>query len=204
MIVKMEKPDFLTALPKAIGKTAGDWRWHSVLPIWGLICFAIGTGIAYDMPIDFWAKDRQSVAALIYIGILLLDGFLLSLCWGTFTKMYETMGAPGFFSYLIGEELMPGYIVYIQMVHSIQLFSIFTSAVGIVMLLLGPPNVVYDQAAFALMLMTTAYALKTVSHLTHVMQDVLWQKAILDEFPDKQSSGQVIPLQRIRELKATV
>jgi len=204
MLVRIEKPNFLTALPKAIGKTAGEWHWHSILPVWGLICATIGAGVAYNMPLDFWSKDRQGVAALIYIAIFLLDGFLVSLCWSTFTKMYEAMSAPGFFSYLVDEELMPGYIVYIQMVHSIQLFSIFTSSVGIVILLLVPPNVIYDQIALAIMVMSTAYGLKTVSHLTHVMQDVLWQKAIVDDFPGKQRSGQVIPLERMTEQKVTV
>ena len=185
MFVQIEKPKFLPSLSKAIGKNSGDWNWRSVLPIWGTICLLIGVGVSYNMPVEFWSKERQVSAVLVYIGIFILNGLFVSLCWNIFTKMYEAISAPKFFSYLVAEELMYCYVVYIQLVHSLQLFAVFTSALGIVILLLEPPRVIYDQIAFGAMIFITACALKTVSHITHVMQDILWQKAIIDDATEK-------------------
>jgi hypothetical protein len=195
MIVKIEKPKFLASLSKAIGKSAGDWHWYSMMPVWALICLSIGVGVSYNMPHDFWSRERQSTAVLLYIGVFILDGFLISHCWATFTRMYEAITSPGFFSYLTGEELMPGYVVYIQLVHSVQLFAIFTSAVGLLLLLLSPP-LIFNQVALAVTLFAAAYGLKTVSYLTHVMQDILWQKAIVEDFSDNQHRAEIVRFDR--------
>jgi hypothetical protein len=79
------------------------------------------------------------------------------------------------------------------------------SALAVAVLLSNPSHVIYDQIAFVATVATSAYALRTVTHLGHVVQDVLWQKAIVDEFPAKQrAAAKIVPLEREMEHKATV
>src|SRR5579884_21336 len=183
MIVKLEMPGFLTALPKAIGKSAGDWHWRSLLPVWPVLCLCTGIGAAWSLPADFWSPEHHDLAALVYLVLVLTNGMLLTTGWACLTRMYEAISAPGFFSYLVSEELMPGYIVYIHFVRWMQLLALGVSALAVAVLLSDPPYLIYDQIAFAVSIAASAYALRTVSHLGHVVQDVLWQKAIVDEFP---------------------
>lgn len=205
MIVKLEMPGFLAALPKAIGKSAGDWHWRSLLPVWPLICLALGVGGAWNLPASFWSPDQQNLAALVYLVLVLTNGMLLTTGWMGLTRMYEAISAPGFFSYLVSEELMPGYIVYIQFVRCIQILALAISAVAVAILLSNPSHLIYNEIAFAVTVAMSAYALRTVSHLGHVVQDVLWQKAIVDEFPGKQRAlAKIVPLEREVEHKVTV
>jgi len=199
MIVKLEMPGFLAALPKAIGKSAGDWHWRALLPVWPLVCLSLRAGAVWILPAAFWTPDHQDLAALVYLVIVLTNGMLLATGWTGLTKMYEAISTPGFFSYLVSEELMPGYFV-----RWVQILPLVISALSLATLLSNPALVTYDQIAFAATVATSAYALRTVSHLGHVVQDVLWQKAIVDEFPGRQRSAKIVPLERELEHKATV
>lgn len=205
MIVKMEMPGFLSALPKAIGKSAGDWHWRALLPVWPSICLALGAGAVWNLPAGFWSPDHQDVAVLVYVVLVLTNSVLLAAGWTALTKMYEAISAPGFFSYLISEELMPGYIVYIQFVRSVQIMALLVSALAVAVLLSDPSYLIYNRIAFAASVAASAYTLRTVSHLGHVLQDILWQKAIVDEFPGKQrATAKIVPLEREVEHKASV
>ncbi len=205
MIVKLEMPGFLTALPKAIGKSAGDWHWSSLLPVWPLLCLSLGAGAAWSLPAEFWSPEHHNLAAVVYLVLVLTNGMLLTTGWTGLIRMYEAISAPGFFSYLVAEELMPGYIVYIHFVRWIHILALTVSALGVTILLSNLALTIYNQITFAVMVATSAYALRTVSHLTHVVQDILWQKAIVDEFPGKQRvSAKILPLEREMEHKATV
>jgi len=188
MLIKIERPGFLTSLSKAIGKSAGDWTWYSLLPTWSAFFLLIGIGAAYIMPADFWAQDHRGNALLVYAGMIALNGLLISVAWPTSIKMYEVLSTPGFFSYASSEGLMDGYVVYIQLVHGVLLFAMFTSVLGLFALVMNLPYIICDQAALAVMIFSTAYAFKMVSHAVHVMQDILWQKAILDDVPDRQNN----------------
>lgn len=204
MIVKLEMPGFLDALPKAIGKSSGDWHWRALLPVWPSVCLVLGGGAVWNLPAGFWSPDHLTLAALVYLALVLINGMLLAAGWTGLIKIYEAISTPGFFSYLVAEELMPGYIVYIQFVRCFQIFALLVSALGVAILLSSPAQAIYDQIAFAAAVATSAYALRTVSHLGHVVQDVLWQKAIVDEFPGKQRSANIVLLEREVEHKASV
>lgn len=203
MIVKLEMPGFLAALPKAIAKSSGDRHWRALLPVWPSICLVLGFGAVWNLPAEFWSPDRLDLAALVYLALVLTNAMLLTAGWTGLTKMYEAISTPGFFSYLVAEELMPGYIVYIQFVRCVQTSALLVSALGVAILLSSPAHTLYDQIAFAAAVATSSYALRTVSRLGHVVQDVLWQRAIVDEYPGKQRSAKIVPLAREVEHKAS-
>jgi hypothetical protein len=188
MFIKIERPEFLASLSKAIGKSAGEWTWYSIVPVWGIIFLFIGIAASCNMPVDFWSADHRVSAILVYVGIFVLNGLVVSVAWPTSVKMYEVLSAPGFGAYAASEGLMDGYVVFIRLVHSVLLFSIFASALGIFVLLLDAADLFYDRAVLAVMIFSTAYAFKMVSHIVCVMQDILWQKGIFDDAADKQSS----------------
>ena len=72
-------------------------------------------------------------------------------------------------------------------------------------LLSNPALTIYDQISFAAVVATSAYVLRAVAHLGPVVQDILWQKAIVDEFPGKQrATAKILPLEREMEHKATI
>jgi len=205
MIVKLEVPGFLTALPKAIGKSAGDWRWRALLPVWPMICLSLGAAAVWNLPLSFWSPDHQDLAASVDLVLVLTNSMLLATGWTGLARMYEAISAPGFFSYLVSEELMPGYLVYIHFVRWVQILALVVSALGVAILLSNPALAIYDEIAFAATVATSAYALRTVSHLGYVVQDILWQKAIIDEFPGKQrTAARIVPLEREMEHKASV
>jgi hypothetical protein len=180
MFIKIERPEFLTSLSKAIGKSAGDWTWHSIVPVWGIIFLAIGIAVSYNMPGDFWSADHRVGTLLVYVGIFVLNGLIVSVAWPTSVKMYEALSTPGFGAYAASEGLLDGYIVFIRLVHSVQLFAVFASALGIFVLALDSSSIIYDRAFLAVMIFSTAYAFKMVSHIVCAMQDILWQKGIFD------------------------
>ena len=125
---------------------------------------------------------------LAYVGIFVLNGLVASAAWSTSVKMYEVLSAPGFGAYAASEGLMDGYVVVIRLAHCVQLFSVFASALGIFVLALDASDLFYDRAVLAVMIFSTAYAFKMVSHIVCIMQDILWQKGIFDDAADKQGN----------------
>ena len=187
MLIKIERPEFLTSLSKAIGKGAGDWTWKSIVPVWGIVFLIIGIAVACTMPADFWSSDHRVGTLLVYVGIIVLNALVVSVAWPTSVKMCEVLSAPGFGAYAASEGLMDGYLVFIRLVHGVQLFAVFASTLAVFILTLDYSDIIYDRVLLAVMIFSTAYAFKMFSHLVCAMQDILWQKGIFDA-ADKQNS----------------
>src|SRR5262245_3234100 len=127
----LERPKFLPSYIKAIGQSAEKRGWKALLPVWVILTGACGAAAAHFIPATFWMGDRLEMAAVVYIGILTLNGLILTLSWNAFSRIYESISAQGFASYLMNKNKMNGYIVFIDYVHIVQLFAILASAVGL-------------------------------------------------------------------------
>lgn len=96
----------------------------------------------------------------------------------------------------MAKKLMNRYIVYIGYVHVAQLAAIITSAAGLLLLLCSIEEVAYNRTAFAVMIAASAYAIVTAARAVEVVHDLIWQKAIFDDFIARQEGKNVVPFGR--------
>jgi hypothetical protein len=192
----LERPRFLPAYVEAIAQSAKVRGWRAVVPFWLIACGAASAAVAYVIPYTFWTDERLEVSVVVYIGILTLNGLILTLSWNAFSRIYEMIGAPGFASYLMSKKFMTRYIVYVGYVHIAQLVAIITSAIGLLMLLCSIKEVIYNRIGFAVMVATSAYAIVTAARAVEVVHDLIWNKAIFDDFMARQEGRNIVPFGR--------
>lgn len=192
----LERPKFLASYMEAIAQSTARRGWRALVPFWLIACGISSAAMAYVIPYSFWRDERLDVAVVVYIGILTLNGLILTLSWNAFSRIYEMIGAPGFASYLLTKKIMNRYIVYIGYVHSAQLAAIITSAAGLLMLLCSIENTLYNRIAFAVMVAASCYAIVTAARAVEVVHDLIWQKAIFDDFMSRQEGRNIVPFGR--------
>jgi hypothetical protein len=192
MTETLERPKFLPSYFEAISESCKKRGLRALVPGWIIVSGACGAGASYFIPISFWASDHMDVAAIVYTGVLTLNGLILTLSWNAFSRIYESISSPVFVSYLMAKKKLNGYIVYIGYIHISQLVAILSSAVGLILLLCSVPTVLYDKIAFAFMIATSAYAIKTAASAVTVMHDLIWQKAIFDGHVERHGSPNVL------------
>ena len=192
----LERPKFLPSYIKAIGQSAEKRGWLAVIP-WGLlVCAGVGVACAYVVPISFWDDVRLDVSTAVYLGLLMLNGLILALSWGAFSRIYESIGAAKFASYLMEKELLNDHIVYNDAVHIAQILAIVSSAAALVVLLVDLPRVIFDQIAFGIMICLSANAIKAAANAVTVMHDLIWQKAIFDKHMEDGEPGRVVNIRK--------
>jgi len=190
-----KRPKFLTSYWAAIGENIEARGWIAVVPAWLIIGAILGAAAAYFISPLFWKLDFWDVSVVVYIGILTVNGLILTLSWNAFSRIYESICQPVFCSYLLARNLLNGYIFYMGYIHLTQLLAIAMSSSGLILILCDIPNKLYSQIVFAAMIATTFYAIKTAANAVTVMHDLVWQKAIFD---DDQTSrdGKVVKFDR--------
>lgn len=191
----LERPKFLPSYIKAIGQSVEKRGWKALVPVWTIVAGAFGAAAAYFIPVVFWV-DRPEIAVAVYIGVLTLNGLVLALSWNAFSRIFESISSQGFASYLMAKGRMNGYMVFVGYVHATQLFAVLASAVGLIVFLFSIPTVLYNQIAFAVMIGASAYAMKTAAGAVTVMHDLIWQKAIFDDWSAKQPGSRVVHFTR--------
>ena len=192
----LERPKFLSSYIKAVGQSADKRGWRAVIP-WGLLVSAgVGVACAYVVPISFWDDSRLDVSTAVYLGVLMLDGLILALSWGAFSRIYESISTTKFASYLMEKELLNGYIVYNDAIHIAQILAIVSSAAALVVLLIDLPKVIFDQIAFGIMICLSANAIKAATSAVTVMHNLIWQKAIFDQHMEDRESERVVKIRK--------
>lgn len=193
---ELERPKFLASYMDAIAQSTARRGWRALVPFWIIASGLAGATTTYFIPATFWDTAHLDVSAIVYTGILTLNGLILTLSWNAFSRIYESITSPGSASYLLAKKLMNRYIVYIGYVHVAQLVAIVTSAIGLLLLLCSPTHVFYDRVAFATMIAASAYAIVTAARAVDVVHDLIWQKAIFDDFMARQDGRNIVPFGR--------
>lgn len=181
----LKRPKFLPSFFRALAKSAERRSWRSIVPTWLVVALCVGAAASYLIPATFWNPNNLSVSTAVYVGLLTLNGLILALSWNAFSRIYEIISAPRFSAYLAKSDLLNGYIVFTGFVHVTQLAAVVVSAAGLLLLLIDRPAVIYDRIAFAAMVSASAYAIKMAAGAVTVMHDLLWQKAIFDEYTSR-------------------
>jgi hypothetical protein len=195
MTDQLEPPKFLQSYWKAVGRSIDKRGVWALVPGWLLASAVIGAVPTYYMRAEFWSQEKLDVSLIVYTGVLTLNGLILTLSWNAFAKMYESISASGFASYLMMRGRMDGYTVFIDYVNYAQVAAILCSATALLVLLCHV-HVIYDRIAFAVMLTASLYAIKKASGAVTAMRQLVWQKAIFDDAMARERGENVIPFDR--------
>jgi hypothetical protein len=193
MTEKLERPQFLPSFFSAMAERAESktiWRMF-VVPV---IAAAVSAGSAYYVPAVFWSDGKWDVAATVYTGILTLNGLILALSWSAFSRIYESISAPKFCSFLRRNGLLNKYIVTISFIHGLQLLAVIASGVGLVILLISIPYLIVDRILFGMMMFSSVYAIQQAASAVAIMNDLLWQKSIFDEHQETANNPKILPM----------
>ncbi len=193
MTEKLERPKFLSSFFAALSEKADDkkiWRMF-VAPVFTA---SIGGTVAYYILADFWSDHNWGIATAVYTGILTLNGLILALSWSAFSRIYESISAPKFCSFLRRNKLLNKYIVTVSFIHGLQLFSIIATATGLVVLLINVEHLIIDRVLFGVMVFSSIYAIQRAASAVSIMNDLLWQKSIFDEHQESKDPDKVVSL----------
>jgi hypothetical protein len=83
------------------------------------------------MPKEFWPQRRDN-ATVVYAAILTMNGIILALSWGAFAKIYETISAPNFSTFLKEHGALDKFLFFVAYVHLAQLLALIASAGGLI------------------------------------------------------------------------
>ena len=151
------------------------------------------------MPIDFWFQSQWGVASSVYSATLTFGGLTLALGWVAFGRVHDTLLRPRIGQYLMRAELIEDYFVHIDFMHTFQIISIIMSALGIFSVVADFPMFV-DRSILALVIASTAYALKQATDSVIMMNDLVWQVAYF-ESQDTENSPNLQAIKGGREAK---
>lgn len=192
----LERPSFLKSYHAALGKSIEIRGVRAVIPYWVLTCLLVGLVAASRMPVTFWGHEHEDVAVGVYVGMLTLDGLVLALSWSAFARIHDCIGDGEFCAYLYKNGVLNDYIVVIDYIHYAQLVSIIASAAGLLTWLYGPTDPAYNRIAFAVMVATSIYAIKSASGAVSAMHDLIWQKSIFETHMRQEREGNIVPFGR--------
>jgi hypothetical protein len=149
--------------------------------------------LAYFVSLLLSEKFLSDLAISIpfYVGILTLNGLLLALAWTAFSRIYESVLAPKFSSYLRTNDLLSDYMFQIGYAHRAQLVAVLSSFFGLTIVSVDPiPGI--HRLIFTIVVGTAAYAMKEACGAVTVMNELVWYKSVFDN--NSESSNNVRPL----------
>lgn len=193
MTENLERPKFLPSFFAALSERAEKRTILRGLIAPGIMV-AISAGVSYFVPDKFWADAKWDVATAVYTGVLTLNGLILALSWSAFSRIYESISATKFCSFLRKNDLLNKYIVSISFIHGLQLLAVVLSAVGLVSVLIDVKYLILDRLFFSAMLFGSIYAIYQAASAVSIMNDLLWQKSIFDEHMENLGNPNVVPM----------
>jgi hypothetical protein len=183
-----QRPRFLPLLFKTLGGEVDSRGFRAVVPIWIVVCLAIGIGVAFVLPDRFWLNNNLSTSLTLYSVIITINGLILALSWNAFSRIHDSIvSSPGFSLFLREETLLDGYLLYVDYVHAAQLIALFSSFVSVVVLLIDISSIMYDRIVFGASIGLSIYAIKKAVDVVIVMHDLIWHKAIFEEGNDNKN-----------------
>lgn len=187
-----ERPSFLKSWIDAIGQSIEKRGTRAVVPIWIIVCLALGGIVAWKTPGKFWSDEYWSISTAVYGGLLTFNGIVLALSWGIFAKVYEILGDQKFSVYLRRANLLSWYIFYVGYAHLAQMVASVLSILGLSSILMVLPHQIIDQIIFAFTVGATLYSVKRSYDAWVVMNDLIWYKSIFDEHERNKENTKVV------------
>jgi hypothetical protein len=156
-----------------------DNGWYRIVP-WSLLIFAgIAGAVAFYIPADFWAKHRDNTT-VFYGAVLTMNGIILALSWGAFGKIYETIGAPGFSTFLQQNAALEKFLFFVSHVHFTQIIALLTSAIALVITQFEDIELIWQRIALGATIALAAYAIKKAAGAVTVMHTLIRYRAEFD------------------------
>ena len=175
-----ERPKFLPSFFSALAERAEKktlWRLIAAL----LITAGIGLAVALLMPDKFWIRRGGSIAATVFSVVLTLNGIIMALSWNAFSRIYESISAPAFGAFLRRHNLLNKYVVTVSYIHRWQLLAITVTAFALFFLFLEPGDF-WNRVFLGAVVFVSVNAIHQASSAVEIMNDLLWQRAIFDEY----------------------
>src|ERR1700730_2250276 len=146
----LQKPDSISFLKSWLQDLSEeiDDGWYKIIPLWLLSFVAVGCIISFYMPKEFWMQRRDN-ATVVYAAILTMNGIILALSWGAFAKIYETISAPNFSTFLKEHGALDKFLFFVSYVHLAQLLALVTSSGALIVTQFDPIDLSWQRAALA-------------------------------------------------------
>lgn len=187
--MQLDRPKFLPSFLELLRQEAEESSWVAILPYGGIACAAIGAAVSYLIPNGFWDRDQLAVSTVVFTGIMTLDGLILALGWNAFGRVYDKLFGGEFGTYLSEKNLLNNYLVHIAVQHWSQVVAVLISGVALVMVLIENVPLVVQRVTFALVIITTAYAIKQAVAAIKMMNDLAWQANVFEAWRAKERNG---------------
>jgi hypothetical protein len=193
MTEQLTRPKFWPSFFSALAERAQSgtlWRVYFGVAV----CALVGAGAAYLMPARLWLDEHWETSTTVYTAILTINGLILALSWSAFSKIFETISAPKFCSFLRRNNLLNKYIVTVSFVHALQIFAVVASAIGLALIVVDVGYIWVDRVVFGVMVFASVYAIAQATDAVGLMKDLIWQKSIFDEHMENSKSAKILPM----------
>jgi hypothetical protein len=185
MLPKPESHPFLKAWLRYLSDGLDD-GWYNIVPLWPILFLLIGGVVGFFMPDDFWTWRRDN-ATVVYAAILTMNGIVLALSWSAFAKIYESIGAPKFSTFLEEHGALETFLFFVSYAHGSQIAALSISAIALIAAQFDEIGVRWQRFALAATIGFGIYAIKQAAGSVTVMHDLIRYRAIFDA--DRGSNG---------------
>jgi hypothetical protein len=183
MATEYQRPKFLASYFEAMKVGVQTRGVIAIIPVWLLIGFSAGAASAIPLPSELWTdKQNWQVIVAIYAAMLTVNGLLLALSWGAFSRIHEQLVSTSEFAiFLKRTKLFNNYLFYVDWVHIAQLFALlFCAAAMFSSVIIAIPMSVH-KAILGISIGFSIYAIRYAVNAVTMMHDLVWQRAVFEE-----------------------
>tara|TARA_Y100000815_G_scaffold273044_1_gene303331 strand:- start:746 stop:1336 length:591 start_codon:yes stop_codon:yes gene_type:complete len=162
-----------------------------VLPWRVAICCGAGFLVALNIEASFFYPRRWDVSVALYAGLLAFNALTMALAWSGIGRVYDSLAAPSFSSFLQHSGVLSTYLFILGFIHGVQTIAALLAIASLGILLVGWIPIWVDRITLALTLGSTLYALWWAYLAARVARDLSWHHATFDSLDEEQ-------IQRIR------
>jgi len=197
METEYQRPRFLASYFEAMKagvQSRGIW---AVFPTWILVGFGAGAAAVVCLPRELWTdKANWQVIVAIYAAMVTVNGLLLALSWGAFSRIHDQLvSTPGFAIFLRRANLFNGYLFYVDWVHTAQLIALVVTAGAMFSSVVQSIPVLGHRVILASSIGFSIYAIRYAVNAVTMMHNLVWQRAVFEE-QESLSPSNVAPLPR--------
>jgi len=167
-------------------RTSWNNHWWHLFPWKIALCGGAGWLLASNIQSAFFFPRRWDVSVAVYSGLLAFNALTMALAWSGIGRVYDTMSAPRFSSFLQYTGVLSKYHFTLGFIHSVQSLAALITIGSMGLLLIGEVDVFWDRVALASTVGATLYALWWAFSAAQVARDLSWHYATFDSLDDEQ------------------
>lgn len=167
-------------------KTSWETHWYHLIPWKILLCLGAGWALADNIQSSFFYPRRWDVSVAVYSGLLAFNALTMALAWSGIGRVYDTMSAPKFSSFLQHTGVLSRYHFTLGFIHTVQSIASLITIISLGVLLIGRVDIFWDRVALAATVGGTLYALWWAYSAAQVARDLSWHYATFDSLDDDQ------------------